>query len=130
MEEIKEVLHMIEKLPEITLWVLGGFAVYKLVTYLSTMGAFVVVTKLAINKAYDAWAIPRDKVKVIEHNKWNDHIFIDNAYDTFKVLLTEMKMEQNRSPRNVSLSCIHNDVVLLALDAFREKVEAIKLESR
>lgn len=61
MEEIKELLHLIEKIPSLTLWILGGFGVYKLVMYLSTTGAIVLISKLAINKGHDYLTRPERK---------------------------------------------------------------------
>jgi hypothetical protein len=59
MEEVKEILHMIEKLPHMTLWVLGGFALYKLLTYASLVGSVTMILRLAILKGFDAYSLPR-----------------------------------------------------------------------
>lgn len=57
-EELKSILTMVEKVPETVLWVLGGFALYKLVIYLSTTGAIVMLVRLAIEKWHDARTRP------------------------------------------------------------------------
>lgn len=52
-EELKQLITMIEKVPETALYILAGFGIYKLLIYSSTVGAITLVIKLAINKYHD-----------------------------------------------------------------------------
>lgn len=58
-EELKVLLDMLGNVDNIALYILGGFAVYKLVIYLSGVGAAVMLTKLAINKLHDYKTQPK-----------------------------------------------------------------------
>lgn len=58
-DEFKQLLVLVEKIPTITLWVLAGFALFKLIVYLSTTGSVVFVSKLLIEKIHDAVTRPR-----------------------------------------------------------------------
>jgi hypothetical protein len=60
-DELKQILTMVEKVPETVLWVLFGFAVYKLVVWLSATGATVMLVKLAIDKLHDYLVRPATK---------------------------------------------------------------------
>ena len=51
-EELKYIVDLIAKIPETGLWILGGFGIYKLVSYLSVTGSVVFILKLAIERIY------------------------------------------------------------------------------
>ena len=55
LEELKFLGELLQKFPETALWVLGGFALYKVVMYLSMTGSITFVLKLLIEKAHDAY---------------------------------------------------------------------------
>lgn len=57
--ELKEMLEMAAKLPNFAFDVLIAFGIYKLIMYLSGVGAFVTVSKLLINKVHDAYLRPK-----------------------------------------------------------------------
>jgi hypothetical protein len=74
-EELQFLLDKLGNIDDLALWVLGGFAVYKLVIYLSGVGAAVMLTKLFINKVHDASTRPkRREVELggsfIHHSDW------------------------------------------------------------
>jgi hypothetical protein len=52
-EELKQLLTMVEKVPETILWIAGGFGVYKLVLYLSSAGVIYKLGTLLITKVHD-----------------------------------------------------------------------------
>ena len=58
-EELKFLLDKMEGIPDLGLWVLGGFAAYKLIIYMSTTGAFVYIAQLLITKIHDAITKPK-----------------------------------------------------------------------
>jgi hypothetical protein len=57
-EELRQLLTMIEKMPEMVLHVIFAFGIYKLVMYLSTTGAVVMLVRLAILKLHDYMTQP------------------------------------------------------------------------
>lgn len=59
-EELKFLLDAMGNVDNIALYVLGGFAAYKLVIYLSGVGAAVMLAKLLITKIHDV--LTRDKI--------------------------------------------------------------------
>lgn len=61
--EVKELLSLIEKVPQMALNVLAGFAIYKLIIYLSSTGAIITTIRFIINKAYDYAIRPRPPVE-------------------------------------------------------------------
>ena len=96
-EELKEIIDMIAKVPETALWILGGFALYKIVTYLSVTGSIVVVLRTAINK-YHAIQVKKQEVKQAEIeqplkpklvNLEGIMITTDGTYENFKRFLKE-----------------------------------------
>jgi hypothetical protein len=52
-EELKQLLDVMKELPELAIWSVLGFGIYKLVVYLSTTGSIVFILKLAIEKLHD-----------------------------------------------------------------------------
>lgn len=44
-EELKLLLDQMKNVPDVALWILGGFLLYKLVTYMSATGAIVYIVK-------------------------------------------------------------------------------------
>ena len=56
MDELKELVGLINSLPQIALWVMVGFWAYKVIVVGSVYG----VIRLAISKAYEAFAKPRE----------------------------------------------------------------------
>lgn len=58
MEELKMLIEMVRDLPQLALWVLIGFFVYKIAIIGSVYG----VVRLAIMKAYNVLMTPREKV--------------------------------------------------------------------
>jgi len=111
MEEVKEILHLIEKLPHMALWVLGGFALYKLITYASLVGSVTMIVRLAILKGFEAYINPRPRGYKIKER------FIDEAAaDKFDQLIAMM--------RRVGMSYIHESDVseaIQALESYRKK---------
>jgi len=68
-EELKVLLDMLGNVDDIALWIVGGFAVYKLIIYLSSMGAVVMIIKLIVNKLYDVSHEGITNKKEIESNR-------------------------------------------------------------
>ena len=56
MNELKELVGLINSLPQIALWVMVGFWAYKVIVVGSVYG----VIRLAIGKGYDAYTKPRE----------------------------------------------------------------------
>lgn len=77
-EELKFLLDAMGNVDNIALYVLGGFALYKLVVYLSGVGAAVMLTKLLINKLHNAYTAPRPVPLKI----------LDKTYDVQRICIT------------------------------------------
>lgn len=62
-EELKYLLEHISDVPEMGMWILLGFGIYKLTIYMATTGSFVIIARLLINRSHDVLTSPK-KVKV------------------------------------------------------------------
>lgn len=128
-EELKQILTMVQNLPDKVLHVLAGFAIYKLVMWLSSVGAVTMLIKLAINKTYDAYTFSNSKPIVHEWKIDNRFITSDGTYRRFIELLDRLP-----GTRTVGSSAyIHDADIKFLTDAFREKLErekAAKAESK
>jgi len=99
-DELKVLLEMLGNVDNIALYVLGGFALYKLVVYLSGVGAAVMLTKLFINKCHSAYLKPQYVSKSVNL----DGIFIthDGTYQRFKDFLNSDMRETYINNRAVT----------------------------
>lgn len=68
-DELKLLLDQMKNVPDMALWIMGGFLFYKLVTYLSLTGSFVYVVKMLCQTTTD-W---HQKPKKISYG----HLIID-----------------------------------------------------
>lgn len=123
MEELKELLHLVERLPHMAMWALGGFALYKLLTYASTLGAITMILKLAINKAYEAYANPRPRVEKVEY-KMRDGFISDIAFHKFDALIRSLKHHNDN--QFYTGSYVHESAVEYLIQAYKEKKEREK----
>jgi hypothetical protein len=64
-EALKELVSMMKDVPEMALWVLGGFLFYKLFVIGSITGAIVKVLTLAINKYHEFEMKPDEHVYTV-----------------------------------------------------------------
>lgn len=113
-EELKQLLTMIEKMPEMVLHVLLGFGVYKLVIFLGTSAGIYGTIRLAINKLYDWKTIEHTKPRVIEY-KFGE-MFVQK-------LDADRLMGEIKSTVPSNLSYIHSSHVDWIVTAIREKKE-------
>lgn len=91
-DELKQLIGMIEKVPETALWILLGFAVYKLVVYLSGTGAIVFCIKLAIEKGHDMFIRRQaEKSTPIEHTINGEFITQDATLTLFMSAIRALK---------------------------------------
>ena len=95
MNELAELVKLVEKLPNVTLWILAGFGVYKLVTYLSITGGFVFVSKLIVEKLHDAYRLKQTKNPIKEVELKGVFISHDGTYQRF---LQELSMVKGDGP--------------------------------
>lgn len=122
-QELRELLGVVEKLPAMTLWVLGGFAVYKLVVYLSTTGAVVMLVRLAIEKLHDYKVRPPqpDPPKAVSLER----IFItsDGTYERFRSILELVRDGVNLQKKWAPGGYLHNYHVDFIIKSLEEKIE-------
>jgi len=89
MDELKELVGMVQQVPETALWILGGFAFYKLFIFGSVVGAVQSILKLAITKWHHFKTtpveLPPQKVSI-------DHLVIthDGSKDMLLAQLTRL----------------------------------------
>lgn len=81
MDEIKELINSIAHLPQLTVWILCGFLVYKIVVIGSIYG----VIRFAIDKFHD-WAV--NGARRVRYG----NLIIDNAHQEVEELLREMRI--------------------------------------
>lgn len=74
-DELKLLLDQMKNVPDVALWILGGFLVYKLVTYLSLTGSVVYIIKVICEAIIKHKATPKN----IEHKARFNTILIDKA---------------------------------------------------
>lgn len=91
MEELKSLIEMVAGLPNVVLWVLIGYLVYKLVV----VGSIYATIRLAIVQFVSAYSANRNKVVTTEW-KWGDFRIIDNA----EPLLRELIQQSMKSTGN------------------------------
>ncbi len=73
-EELKLLLDQMKNVPDVALWILGGFMAYKLITYLSATGAIIVVIKLLCKTLIDF----RDKPRTVTYGR----LFMEESVET------------------------------------------------
>lgn len=107
-EELKQILTMIQNVPEMVTHVLLGFAVYKTVIFLGTSAGIYGTIRLAINKLYDY------KTKKIDAENYTEYRIDDKFMSPatkarFEVLLSEMRAKRygTISTGETRLSYIH-----------------------
>lgn len=61
-DELKSLLNMIDKMPDMVMHVLLGFAVYKTILFLGTSAGIYGTLRLAINKLHDYKVRPRETI--------------------------------------------------------------------
>lgn len=122
-EEVKELLHLIEKLPHMAMYVLGGFALYKLLMYASTTSAIVFLLRLAITKAFDAYALQRKPKTVEMEFILNGVKMFDSSRRKIELLLRHLHDARNSGKSYKSEYLDDGDVDYLAR-AFADKINA------
>lgn len=123
-EELKQVIDVLAALPAFTMWGLAGFALFKLVVYLSTTGAIVLISKLLIERLFQAFKVhvdrpekplPPREVSIDKH-----FITLDGTYAEFVSLVVRNLKNQGRGKRHVS-PYIHMQDVCWFAEAIDEK---------
>ena len=111
-EELKELLTMVQEVPEMVLHVLAGFAVYKIVIFLGTSVGIYSTIRLGINKLHDYKIQNMNKPRIIEHKIGEYFITHDGTFDLFMSLVMSTKKNS---------SYIHKSDVQFIIDAVNEK---------
>ena len=92
MDELQQLLNLVKELPELTIWVLAGFGLYKLIMYLSATGSVVFILKLLIERLYQAHANRMEKGGKPRDVDMSGHfITSDGTYKRFLSLIDCMK---------------------------------------
>lgn len=136
-DEIKQLLDLVKELPDLAIWSLAGFGIYKLIVYLSTTGSIVFIFKLLIEKIHNAYTSPRQEkprdVKI-------DGYFLtsDGTYHDFIAVLRYFLNAKNKpkpetgktlSFRAFTSEYIHKSDVTWLEAAIKEKLAREEKES-
>lgn len=124
MEEVKELLHLIEKLPHMALWVLGGFALYKLITYASLVGSVTMILRLAIMKGFEAYALPKKPKTVEMEFSLNGLKMLSTVQRKLELML--MHLHDVRHPKGLTFRSeyLHDDDIDYLTRALADKINA------
>ena len=87
MEELKELISMVANLPNVVLWVLIGYLIYKLVV----VGSIYATTRLAIVQFVSAYNANRNKT-VTHIWQWGNCEVLGDAKPALEQLLTKAKI--------------------------------------
>ena len=102
-EELKQLLVLIQGVPDMVMHVLLGFAAYKIIIFLGTSAGIYGTIRLGINKWHD---YATKKMSAPKRLEWDRHGTFINSSD-FDRLIRIMKNRPGRS----SLSYIHSEDV-------------------
>lgn len=118
-DEVKELIGLIKELPDIALWILAGFAIYKTFIFSSVTGSLYYGFKFAVTKlsaAYDAKLNRKPPPKEVNLS----HIAIthDGTYDVLLSTLADL-----RGVRTKDSTYLHSRDVSWLREAIKEKRE-------
>ena len=120
-EALKELAGMMKDLPNMAIWILGGFLFYKLFIAGSIVGAITMVSKLLINRVHDFKTKPSTVTREVSID--GRFITLDGTYDRFCRLLGTLT---GMTTTGISMQYIHNSDVEWLEDAVKEKKERDK----
>lgn len=127
-EELKQLIDVVSDLPGAALWVLFGFALYKLVTYLSVTGSITYIIKLAIQKAHDAYSNPpKPAPKLVSVS--DKFITSDGTYDEFLSVIHQLTVERSKN-EDYTYTYLHKADVFWLRSAILEKAERERSEQK
>jgi hypothetical protein len=120
-EELKLILDAIGDLTGVALWVVAGFLAFKLITYLATTGAVVILVRLGIVKAHDIFSRMSGRVKVVRVRSSARDICIrhDGTDDRLIAVLHRLR----RRPGSSATGFLHSSDVDWLSDAVAEKMK-------
>lgn len=129
-DELKQLLTMVQNLPDMVLHVLLGFAVYKLIMWLSSVGAAVTLTKFAITKWHD-WATREKKIRT--EFSYNSIVLGDAAKVKLDMLVSRLHtLKEDVRPTNMMRlnyeRWVYDEEIVFALAAIEEKLKRHKEE--
>lgn len=111
-EAMKEVVDLVKQLPELSIWILCGVLIYKVII----IGSWFGIARLLIVKLHNFATSPRK----IENVHKIDRYFItcDGAYDRFMACVHRLRHKRTRSP---ATEYIHLSDVAWLEEAIKEK---------
>ena len=115
-DELKQLLTLIQNVPDMVLHVLVGFAIYKTIIFLGTSVGIYSTIRFTISRWHDFHIKKMSQPKIIEHKVGEFFIAHDGTYEMFMSLISSI--------RNSKISSyIHKSDVQFVIDAVREKKE-------
>lgn len=118
-EALKELTIMLKDVPDMAIWILGGFLFYKLFVLGSIVGSITAVVRLAIIKWHDYSTKPKPPVEEIHSI---DGYFIGGR-KTYGRLLALLSGIKNTSDPDGDLTYIHVSDIDFVMEAVKEKKE-------
>lgn len=95
-EELKQLLTLIQDMPEMVVHVLIGFGIYKLIIFMGTSAGIYGTLRLAINKWHDYKVKVLNTPDLVEY-KISDKCLTASALSELERLIDEMKTENSFS---------------------------------
>lgn len=118
-EEIKELLTLIQQVPDMVLHVLAGFAIYKTIVFLGTSVGIYSTIRFVVAKWHDFQVKKMEKPQIIEHKVGEFFITHDGTYEMFMSVVSGLRNTRT----TIGSSYIHKQDVQYLLDALNEKKE-------
>jgi hypothetical protein len=123
MDELKELIQTVERLPGMVLWILGGYLVYKLVI----VGSWVALFRLVVNKVHDFFTKPRTITREVCLS--NRFITMDGTYTKFLDIIALTHGRRSKPNPAHKGDYLHRDDVEWMRQAIVEKMTREEFES-
>lgn len=132
-DELKQLLTMIQDVPDMVLHVLLGFAIYKIIIFLGTSAGIYGTIRLGINKWHD-YKIKNMEAKIknmeaanrpapIEY-KIKDKFISGPAIERFEDLILRLRHRRKHKEKGAKVyDYVFDDDVQFLIDAYNEKIE-------
>ncbi len=125
-EELKQLLTMVQEMPEMVLHVLLGFAIYKTIIFLGTSAGIYGTIRLGINKWHDYKTRKMEKPieKIIKYDLGKHFISGDGSFEKLQELILRLRQRRIAKDKNAKIyEYVFVDDVQFLIDAFQEKIE-------
>lgn len=121
-EELKQLLTMVQQMPEMVLHVLLGFAIYKVIIFLGTSMGIYGTLRLAITKWHDYKVRPVESV--VKYDLGKHFITSDSSFEKFQELILRLRHRRIAKDKTGKVfDYVFADDVQFLIEAYQEKIE-------